>query len=673
MKPLKSPLSMLNGLSVFVKCTMLISVTTLIVAAVLTVQSQGIINQTIKDGILKNAAAVTKSLGSRNGSAIRFNLIPGVQASLDQVIEESNGSAVYSVALNKDGDVIAASGDVSEAMAADLATIATTSIATGVIETTGDGFYMAHPATTGTSGENIVGAVAIIWSPDQALAEVAKAKFLSFAVAGVAFLIMCSLSALALRSMMSRPLQDVGKLVNEIADGNYDQQTVHLSRGDEIGSIARNVDNLKVQLAAAREEEEARHAAQEEQKRVVERLSDGLQRLSQGDLTRTIDQAFSPEYEALRNNYNQSVRTLVGIIDSVIDTSSRIRGNSEEISQSSSDLSRRTESQAATLEETAAALDELTASVKSAAEGAREVEGIVTGARATAEQGGEVVSAAVDAMSRIESSSEQIAQIIGVIDDIAFQTNLLALNAGVEAARAGEAGRGFAVVASEVRALAQRSSEAAQEIKGLISESSQQVNQGVDLVGRTGEELNKIIESVSNISGHVSSIATGAEEQSISLGEINTGVTQLDQVTQHNAAMVEESTAAAQILRNDASELANQVSVFKTQSNANVVGFGSGGAQPAQRAARSACPAQHVNREGAARPAAPFPFPGWCFAVSRRSAAFRPLSAAPRSARRARQTALPGISPWPPLRRPEPGPGWFPRPDTACRAHPTSR
>jgi methyl-accepting chemotaxis protein len=490
------------------------------------------------------------------------------------------------MAMNKDGEVIASSGEASEAAATDIATIAQVSMETAVIESTGDGFFMAHPATTGTSGENIVGAVAIIWSPAQAMAEVAKAKFMSFAVAGIAFLIMCTLSALALRSMMSRPLQDVGKLVNEIADGHYEQSAAHLGRGDEIGSIARNVDNLREQLAAAREEEEARHAAQEEQQRVVERLSEGLHRLSKGDLTRTIDQPFADEYEALRNNYNQSVQTLVGIIDSVIDTSARIRGNSEEISQSSGDLSRRTESQAATLEETAAALDELTASVKSAAEGAREVEGIVSGARATAEQGGEVVSAAVDAMSRIESSSEQIAQIISVIDDIAFQTNLLALNAGVEAARAGEAGRGFAVVASEVRALAQRSSEAAQEIKGLISESSQQVNQGVDLVGRTGEELNKIIESVSNISGHVSSIATGAEEQSISLGEINTGVTQLDQVTQHNAAMVEESTAASQILRNDANDLANQVSVFKTSGN--VVGFGSGGGQPAQRAARSA-------------------------------------------------------------------------------------
>ena len=266
----------------------------------------------------------------------------------------------------------------------------------------------------------------------------------------------------------------------------------------------------------------------------------------------------------LRENYNRTINTLVGIIDSVIGNSEKIRGSSEEINQSSNDLSQRTESQAATLEQTAAALDELTASVKSAASGAKEVEGIVDSASSTAEKSGIVVREAVDAMSLIEKSSVQISQIISVIDDISFQTNLLALNAGVEAARAGEAGRGFAVVASEVRALAQRSSDAAQEIKTLISDSSQQVNHGVELVGRTGEELRKIIDSVGTISSHVIGIASGAEEQSVALAEINSGVLQLDQVTQHNAAMVEESTAASQLLRNDATELARQVSVFKT-------------------------------------------------------------------------------------------------------------
>lgn len=237
------------------------------------------------------------------------------------------------------------------------------------------------------------------------------------------------------------------------------------------------------------------------------------------------------------------------------------------ISQSAEDLSQRTESQAATLEETAAALDELSASVTSAAEGARNVEQTVGDARDEAQASGQVVQSAVCAMTEIEQSSTHISQIIGVIDDIAFQTNLLALNAGVEAARAGEAGRGFAVVASEVRALAQRSSEAAMEIKNLISSSGTQVAKGVELVDKAGAALQNIMERVNHISLLVSDIARGAEEQSIGLQEINSGVIQLDQVTQQNAAMVQEATAASQLLTDDASMLTNLVSRFQTQAS----------------------------------------------------------------------------------------------------------
>lgn len=556
-----------NGMSVFIKCTLLITATTLIVAAILMFQSQRMVNKAIEDGILGLASEITQAAGARNGGAMRFGDASGVQIALDRILEESNGSAVYAIATNSSNEVIATSGIADENQASQLATLASASFATGAGETTGNGYYIAMPATAGAKGDSIVGSVAIIWSPDLAFAELAKAKMISYMVAGIAFLIMCAISIFMLRSMLSRPLQEVGNLIDEISNGSYDQDPIHLERGDEIGAIARTVENLKIQLAQAREVENERVRAQEEQGRVVNILTGALQRLSEGDLTQTIDQTFSGEYEVLRENYNRTINTLVGIIDSVIGNSEKIRGSSEEINQSSNDLSQRTESQAATLEQTAAALDELTASVKSAASGAKEVEGIVESASSTAEKSGIVVREAVDAMSLIEKSSVKISQIISVIDDISFQTNLLALNAGVEAARAGEAGRGFAVVASEVRALAQRSSDAAQEIKTLISDSSQQVNHGVELVGRTGDELRKIIESVGTISSHVMGIASGAEEQSIALAEINSGVLQLDQVTQHNAAMVEESTAASQLLRNDASELARQVSIFKTGNN----------------------------------------------------------------------------------------------------------
>jgi methyl-accepting chemotaxis protein len=257
------------------------------------------------------------------------------------------------------------------------------------------------------------------------------------------------------------------------------------------------------------------------------------------------------------------VANLDAAIRSVVENAREISSRSHEISSASDDLSRRTETQAATLEQTAAALDELTASVKSAADGAKEVEKIVREARSEADNSGVIVQNAVSAMTMIEKSSSEISQIIGVIDDIAFQTNLLALNAGVEAARAGDAGRGFAVVASEVRALAQRSSDAARQIKNLIGGSTEQVERGVLLVSKAGDALTAIADRVAHISTLISEIASGAQEQSTGLGEINIGVTHLDQVTQQNAAMVEEATAGSHALNQEATQLIELVSRFQ--------------------------------------------------------------------------------------------------------------
>ncbi|MDC0659710.1 methyl-accepting chemotaxis protein [Leisingera sp. SS27] len=297
-------------------------------------------------------------------------------------------------------------------------------------------------------------------------------------------------------------------------------------------------------------------------RRGLQEIARGLEAMSQGDLGIRVTLSEQADIAALGEAFNRSAEQLQTAIGAVTRVSDAVGRTSDEISKAASDLSQRTESQAATLEETAAAIEELTSTVHSAAEGAEKVEGIVSEAKTAAERSGRVVEDAVAAMSQIETSSEEIAKIIGMIDDIAFQTNLLALNAGVEAARAGDAGRGFAVVASEVRALAQRSAGAAGEIKQLISESKQQVASGVDLVGRTGAELKEIIGSVGTISSHISSIATGAKEQATSLSEINLGVSQLDQVTQQNAAMVEQTSAASQQLSSDAGQLTREVSKF---------------------------------------------------------------------------------------------------------------
>ena len=302
----------------------------------------------------------------------------------------------------------------------------------------------------------------------------------------------------------------------------------------------------------------------------TEDIANGLAAMASGDLAHHVQVSSIEDLSVLGSSLNQAMKQLSQAMDTVKSVSVAVSSTAHEINGSTSDLSNRTETQAATLEQTAAALEELTATVRSAAEGAKQVEDIVANATAAAKGSNLVVQDAIVAMDQIQGSSDKISRIISVIDDISFQTNLLALNAGVEAARAGDAGRGFAVVASEVRALAQRSTEEAGEIKQLISESSNHVSQGVDLVGKAGVELNAIIENVGNISGHVSNIARGAQEQSITLEEINTGVSQLDAVTQQNAAMVEETTAASQILANDAANLTQQVDKFNTQAG-NVV------------------------------------------------------------------------------------------------------
>ena len=307
------------------------------------------------------------------------------------------------------------------------------------------------------------------------------------------------------------------------------------------------------------------------QSEVVDALRVGMRQLSDGDLTAEITQTFKPEYEQLRTDFNDAVAALRDAMLRVIENAESIRGEASDISNAADDLSRRTERQAATLEETAAALDELTVSVRSAAEGAGQANQVVSDAKSNAEASGVVVREAVEAMGEIQTSSGQISRIISVIDDIAFQTNLLALNAGVEAARAGEAGRGFAVVASEVRALAQRSSDAAREINDLISASGQHVKRGVDLVGQAGSALSQIVESVSNISTHVSEIAVSANEQSSGLAEINTAVNQLDQVTQQNAAMFEETTAASHALTREAETLSETMARFQTGEQENNV------------------------------------------------------------------------------------------------------
>ncbi|UIJ72876.1 methyl-accepting chemotaxis protein [Aurantimonas sp. HBX-1] len=412
------------------------------------------------------------------------------------------------------------------------------------------------------------------------LGEAWKSLILSFVLLGV--LVAC---AVPLARSISRPLTAMTGTMRALAAGDTSVTVPGTGRHDEIGEMAEAVeafkragierDGLSAEAAAARAAKELELIEQEKigegyvkaHEFFMAEVKEGFQRLADGDLTARLDRPFTSDYEGVRSLFNDSVSKLEAAFASVVETIGSIRTGLSEINTASNDLAQRTEQQAASLEETVAALGEVTQAVNETADGAGKAQLVAGGARQKAEKGGEVVSRAVEAMSQIERSSAQINRIIGVIDEIAFQTNLLALNAGVEAARAGDAGRGFAVVAQEVRGLAQRSAEAAKEIKTLIATSREQVEAGVELVTASGRSLEEIVTEVSSMAEVISAIAASAREQATSLREVSGAADQMDKVTQQNAAMVEQATAASQTLTNETEELAAAMAKFRTSAS----------------------------------------------------------------------------------------------------------
>ncbi len=389
---------------------------------------------------------------------------------------------------------------------------------------------------------------------------------------------------------VAKPIGELARAVLAIERNDFSVEVRSLHRWDEIGEMA---DAVQILVATAREKQrieaeagQIRKQAEEERERnalaatsaaerlstVVEALAGALRRLACADMTYRIGDTFPEEYEQLRADFNDALEQLEPTLATVADCATAIESSAGEVSRVSDDLARRTEQQAAALEETAAAVNEITQIVDQTSKDASNAVSIVEAARAEALMSGDVVRKAEDAMSAIDGSAKRIVQIISVIDEIAFQTNLLALNAGVEAARAGAAGRGFAVVASEVRALAKRSAEAAKEIKGLISESSRQVEIGVKLVEKAGRFLKSFAAKVEEITGPVGEIAKSALRHSDNLSQVNHAVTEIDRVTQQNAAVAEEATAASHALADRATMLKELLAGVKTRPKAENVG-----------------------------------------------------------------------------------------------------
>jgi methyl-accepting chemotaxis protein len=412
----------------------------------------------------------------------------------------------------------------------------------------------------------------------QSLAQFSRILMAAALLSGIVF---AAILIVLSRSAIVRPILQLAGDMRRLASGQNDITVSGAGRADEVGEMAKSVETfrqsglerarLEAEAAGFQQEldrklkdmEAAFDAAGREQQAVVEVMAKGLSGLAGGDLSTRIVAQLASDYAALKNDFNATAAGLEEAIRTISQVASQIGLGTDEIASASDDLSRRTEQQAASLEETAAALDEIAATVRQTADGAQRATAEVASARGDAERSGQVVGQAVAAMGAIEDSSRQITQIIGVIDEIAFQTNLLALNAGVEAARAGDAGRGFAVVAQEVRALAQRSAEAAKEIKTLISTSSQQVGAGVELVGQTGEALSRIVGRVATIDDLIRQISASSREQASGLTEVNTAVNHMDQVVQQNAAMVEQATAATYSLKGETAQLVSLVGRFR--------------------------------------------------------------------------------------------------------------
>lgn len=491
-----------------------------------------------------------KALVENSDAHVEFYMLP------DKSIENfwSEDASINRTAATLDGDPLLSSEDILAAGDSGIA----------IQERTIGGVSYSSAAFPVTDFTGQTAAFLHVLVPRSAYLAIAGQMRLIALGAAVVALLAGLILAIFFGSRLTATLTDIIVKMGKLVEGDLDVKFSRKNR--QSGEIGKLQDGMvvfrdKVVLEAKRKEEEA---ARNEaiQNAVVEKLGRGLQRLAAGDLTGRIDEDLGGRYNKLRDDYNETLRSLSDVIGSIIDAASTINDSASAINSSAHDLSRRTENSAATLEETAAALQDLTSSVGSTADGARQADEIGKDAIGKAKHGASIVGETVTAMNEIDTSADEIARIIHVIDDISFQTNLLALNAGVEAARAGEAGRGFAVVASEVRALAQRTTEAAREIGELISSSGDKVKHGVGLVDRTGEALQAIVEAVEGVTDKVSQIAALAGEQAMGLGEINTAVGQLDQVTQQNAAMFEEATAASDTLQVEGQRLRDLVARF---------------------------------------------------------------------------------------------------------------
>ncbi|WP_444454617.1 methyl-accepting chemotaxis protein [Rhodobacter capsulatus] len=560
------------------------------------------------------AAPVIADDGRRLGVIAIQLPIAAMNAAVQSVTDGSDGKSAYLVGadgLLRSDLLSTKEDDILKTREDNVAVRAALAGETGVMRLTdasGDRYIDYRPMTfLGTRW-----ALLTSQTSSEMLAALTKMS-IAFGVIAVLVIAIAAALAVPFSRSISQPLTRLTLAMDEVGQGHLDHDVPHRDRRDEVGRMARALERFRQALIAAREtdarlsqerianeqrererlvEEAARERLEQERAReaeealhlaedarraeidaeraradqalteVVQALSKSLRALADGRLDVSIDGFFGETYKGLRMDFNAAATSLRQIVTEISTAAQSIRTDSDEIANAAVNLSRRTESSAAALDETSSAMHEMLAAVGQTNSGINSVRSLAHDACDRAERSQQTMRAAVEAMQRIEASSEAISRIITVIDDIAFQTNLLALNAGVEAARAGEAGRGFAVVASEVRALAQRAADSAAQIGDLIADSGAQVREGVSLVRDCGTALENISGAVSDISGRVSEIAVSASEQEQGISEVTRALGQLDAATQENAAMFEETTAATTSLAAAVADLGKLISQF---------------------------------------------------------------------------------------------------------------